>query len=82
MMVHIKVFPSVGLCDETQKLEVTLEEGSMSELQTLLQKRLGITLQKMESLMFLHNGRALDKYKDIVFRDGDELWLLPLLSGG
>ena len=92
MKVHIKIFPIVGICDQSQKLELPLEEGNLSEALALLEGRLGVNLGinsggihsacKIETLMFLHNGRRLDSRKDAVFRDGDQLWLLPLLSGG
>ena len=72
----------MGLCNQTQKLDVPLEEGSFSEVLAFLERRLSVSLEKLEKLMFLHNGRGLDKRKDVVLCDGDELWLLPLLSGG
>ena len=81
MNVHIKIFPIAGLCDETRKLELTLEEGSMNELLTNLREQFNVN-PKIEELMFLHNGRALNRRKNTVFRNGDELWLLPMLSGG
>ena len=81
MKVHIKIFPIVGICDQSQKLELPLEEGNLSEALALLEGRLGMNC-KIETLMFLHNGRALDCRKDAVFQDGDQLWLMPLLSGG
>ena len=82
MNVHIKVFPIAGLCDQTRRLELALENGSMGELQSLLHKELDLDMSKFETLMFMHNGRALDRRRDVVFDDGDELWLLPLLCGG
>ena len=94
MKVHIKVFTIAGLCNQSQKLELALENGSFSEMLIRLQGRLGANLgnnpdycsgdgsDKFEKLMFMHNGRALGKCKDVVFKDGDQLWLLPLLSGG
>ena len=82
MKVFVKVFPTAGLCDETRKLEIALEEGNMSELQTHLQERLDANPNKIEELMFVHNGRAMDKRKDVFFQDGDQLWLMPMLSGG
>ena len=81
MNVYIKIFPIAGLCDETRKLELTLEEGSMSEVLTNLREQFNVN-PKIEELMFLHNGRALNRHKNTVFRNGDELWLLPMLSGG
>ena len=82
MRMHIKIFPIAGLCDQQQELELSLEVGCMSELETLLQKRLSADLRKIEELMFLHNGYRLDKNEDVVFQDGDQLWLLPQISGG
>ena len=94
MKVHVKIFPIAGLCNQSQKLELALEEGHFSEMLMCLQGRLGANLDnnpddcsgdgfdKFEKLMFMHNGRALGKCKDVVFQDGDQLWLLPLLSGG
>ena len=82
MKVFIKVFPSAGVCDQTQKLEIALKDGSMGELRMSLQERLGVNPGKIEELMFVHNGRALDRRKETVFGDGDQLWLLPMLSGG
>ena len=82
MIVFIKIFPSVGVCNQTQKLEIALKNGSFCELLTLLEGKLNVSLEKLEKLMFVHNGRGLDRQKDVVLCDGDELWLLPLLSGG
>ena len=82
MKVLVKVFPAAGLCDQTQELEITLEEGSLSELLTLLQERLSVNPGKIEELMFVHNGRAMDRREDVLFQDGDQLWLMPMLSGG
>ena len=82
MKVHVKVFPTAGLCDETKKVDIDLEEGNMSELQLQLQEQLGASPHQIEGLMFLHNGFSLDKHKEVAFQDGDQLWLLPLLSGG
>ena len=84
MKVHVKVFPIAGVNDQSQKIEILLGEGSLSEALMHLQERLcpGSNPGKLEKLMFLHNGRYLDRHKDAVFQDGDELWLLPLLSGG
>ena len=82
MKVNVKVFPASGLCGETQKLQLALEEGSLSEVMIQVQERYGISADKLETLMFLHNGLALDKREDIEFKNGDELWILPLLSGG
>ena len=82
MKVHVKVFPIAGLCDRTKKLDIALEDGSMNELQACLRERLDVNNHKIETLMFLHNGHALDKQKDAVFKDGDQLWLMPVISGG
>ena len=82
MKVQVKIFPIAGLCDQKQELEISLEEGNMGELQMLLEKQLGVNPSVIKSLMFLHNGRALDVRADAVFADGDLLWLLPQISGG
>ena len=82
MKVHVKVFPIAGLSNKRQEFEVSLEEGSMSCLETHLEERLGVTPRNVKSLMFLHNGRGLDNRENAVFRDGDLLWLLPQISGG
>ena len=82
MKVHVKIFPAAGLCDKTQKMDVTLEEGDMGELETRLQERLGVNSGKIRDLMLLHNGCASDRRNDVIFRDGDQLWLMPVLSGG
>ena len=82
MNVHVKIFPIAGLSDKTQKLVLALKNGTMSELLAHLQEQLGVTLNKTKTIIFLHNGCALDRYKETVFKDGDQLWLLPLISGG
>ena len=83
MTVHIKLFPIAGICNQSQEMELALEEGKLGEALTKLYERLGVDLDvKLEKLMLLHNGRALDMRKNVVFQDGDRLWLLPLLSGG
>jgi len=82
MKMNVKVFPVTGLCNRTREMEVNLEEGSMSELLAHLQKQLDADLPETESLIFIHNGHGLDKCKNVVFQDKDQLWLLPILSGG
>ena len=82
MKVHIKVFPIAGLCSQSQNLDLALEQGSFNEMLMGLQSRLGVNQGKFVNLMFLHNGRALDRRNDVIFQDGDQLWLLPLISGG
>ena len=88
MMIFIKVFPIVGVCDQSQELEIPFENSKMSEVLTHLEKRVGFKLaDKYEKLMLLHNGQVLDidvlkRSQEVVFEDGDKLWLLPLLSGG
>ena len=82
MTVHVKIYPIAGLCDKTHEMELSLDGGSMSEVMPNLQKRFGVESLKTEALMFMHNGRALERNKDVAFQDGDDLWLLPLLSGG
>ena len=83
MTVHIKLFPIAGVCNQSQELELILEEGKLGEVLANLHERLGVNLAvKLEKLMLLHNGCALGNRKDVAFQDGDRLWLLPLLSGG
>ena len=82
MNVHIKIFPIAGLNNKKQELEIALEEGNLNEALNQLQERLGVNFREMKTLMFLHNGKGLVKHEDNVFREGDQLWLLPLLSGG
>ena len=83
MKIHVKVFPAAGLCNETRELEITLEkDGSMNELLSSLRDMIGINVDKIETLNFVQNGRLLNKHEDIVFRTGDNLWLLPQISGG
>ena len=82
MKVQVSVFPIAGLCNEKQEIELAMEEGNMGELETLLFNRLGVKLQKAEALMFMLNGRGLGRDEEVVFCDGDKLWLLPQISGG
>ena len=84
MIVYVKVFPIADICNQSQKLELLLKEGSFSELFNHLQERLGVDLNpdKPGKLMFLHNGSNLESRKEVVFKDGDQLWMLPMLSGG
>ena len=81
MKANIKVFPIAGLCEKSLKLEIALEKGTLDEIFEFLQGRFGENL-KTETLMLMHNGRRLDLNNNTVFKDGDQLWLLPLLSGG
>ena len=82
MIVQVKVLPVAGLCDQKQEMEIALEEGSMTELDARLEERLGVNPRTIKSLMFLHNGRGFDGLADVTFADGDQLWLLPQISGG
>ena len=86
LRVNVKIFPIAGLCEQRQDIELVLEEGSMNELEMLLFRKLNVNPGNVEAYMFLHNGRGLcsspDKYKDVVFQNGDQLWLLPQISGG
>ena len=82
MKVQVSVFPIAGLCSQKQEMELALEEGSMGELETLLFNRLGVKFRKAEALMLMLNGRGLDIHEEVVFCDGDQLWLLPQISGG
>ena len=82
MNIQIRIFPIAGLCNEKKELELALEKGNFYEAQARLEELLGISFRENKTLMFLHNGQGLDRNKDIVFREGDQLWLMPLLSGG
>ena len=82
MKVRVNIFPIAGLCDRKQELEIALEEGSIGELHTHLEDRLGVNPRTIKSLMFLYNGRALDERDNVALSDGDTLWLLPQISGG
>ena len=83
MKVNIKIFPIAGLSEQRREMEIALEEnGGMGELLARLQEQLDVNLQKIEALMFLHNGRGMDKSENVIFQDGDQLWLLPQISGG
>jgi len=82
MKVQVKIFPVAGLCDQKRELEITLEEGNMNELEVHLEERMGVNPRVIKSLMFLHNGRAMGEQENVVFKDGDLLWLLPQISGG
>ena len=87
MKIHVRIFPVAGLCDKTQELDILLEHGNLNGIlaylkEQLFQERMAADPGSIEKLMFLHNGHALDRKKDTVFKDGDELWLLPQLSGG
>jgi len=82
MKVHIRISPIAGFCEQRQEIEVVLKHGSKSEVETLLYNKLGVNPFNMEAIMFLLNGRGLEPREDVVFQDGDQLWLLPQLSGG
>jgi len=82
MKVHLKIFPIADLCEQRQEMEISLDEGSMGEVETFLLKRLGMNPDKIETIMFILNGCGLGSRKDVVLRDGDMLWLLPQISGG
>jgi len=82
MKVHVKIFPAAELCNQRRELEIDLDEGNGDEILEYLQKLLGVNLKEKKTLMFLHNGCGLERLENAVFQDGDQLWLLPLLSGG
>ena len=81
MKVSVKVFPITGVSDAAQELEITLSEGNLSELIAILQLRFRVDPHD-ESIMILHNGQALDSYADVILSNGDQLWMMPCLSGG
>ena len=86
MKIQIKIFPAAGICDKLREMKIDLDEGTFSELLLELNKELGEIFgadkETIKTLMFLHNGRALDTQREVFFKDKDELWLLPQLSGG
>ena len=82
MNVHIKVFPITGLSEQRQEMELTLEEGNMGELKSLLFDRLGRKPDNSQAYMFLLNGCGMEDWEKAAFRDGDRLWMLPQISGG
>ena len=84
MNIRVKIFPIAGICGRTQEEELFLEKGRVGEALELLRSRLGIDkdLRAIETLMLMHNGRVMDKSLDENLKEGDELWLLPPLSGG
>ena len=82
MRIKVKVFPGVGLCCQTQELEIPLGQGSLKEIIAFLEEQPDIGHLKSEKLLLLHNGSALDVQKDTAFLDGDTLWLTPRISGG
>ena len=82
MNVHVKIFPIAGLSEQRQEMELALEEGNMGELETLLFNRLGANPGNAEAYMFMLNGCGLDNWEEVVFRNGDQLWMLPQISGG
>ena len=82
MKVYIKIFPIAGLFNKRQELEIALENGGLNETLALLEEKLGVNFREIKTLMFLLNGYRLDDKKEVAFREGDQLWLLPLLSGG
>jgi len=82
MKVNIKIFPIAGLFNKKQELEIALENGDLNEALTRLQELLGVNFRENKTLMYLHNGYKLESQNDAVFQEGDQLWLLPILSGG
>jgi len=81
MSIHVKVFPIAGVCDAAQVMDVTLNEGCLSELMTILTRQLGTDPRK-QGIMILNNGQSLDVDADASLNDGDNLWVMPRLSGG
>ena len=80
--VHVIVYPIAGLCDVTRELDVALDEGGFRELSARLREQFGVTFREIKEIMFLHNGCGLDISEDTVFKDGDQLWLMPKILGG
>ena len=81
MTVQLKIFPIAGLCDATQEISVPLSEGNLNELMTHIRKKLNADPSD-NAIMFLHNGRGLESSEEAVLLDGDQMWLLPRISGG
>jgi len=79
--VKIKVFPLADVTDTAFETELTLTEGSLYECMTYLNKHFGTELREKE-IMILHNGHSLDIHMDAEVNDGDQVWVMPCLSGG
>jgi len=79
--VKIKVFPLADVVDASFETELTLTDGSLYECMTYLNTHFGTELREKD-IMILHNGQSLDIFANAVINDGDQLWVLPCLSGG
>jgi len=82
MKVHVKMFSIPGICEASREMEFALCEGDLKELLNLLQEEVGDAPLPLDNLLILHNGRALVKNENAQFSDGDDLWILPQISGG
>ena len=58
MKIIVKIFPIAGISDAAQEMEVTLTEGNLSEAIAYLNQRFNTDMLD-DSIMILHNGRAL-----------------------
>ena len=81
MIVNVKIYPIAGLNDSAKEKEVTLSEGCLSELLTILGQKLGDDLRN-HGVMILNNGHSLDIDEEATLTDGDKIWVMPRLSGG
>ena len=79
--VRIKVFPLADVTDAAFETELTMTEGNLFECMTFLNKHFGTELRE-KGIMILHNGQSLDIHADAEVSDGDQVWVLPRLSGG
>jgi len=82
MKVQVSVFPIAGTTEKKQELQITMEKGSLEEALARIEERLDINLPKIETLLLLRNGQGLNKNEELILKDGDQLWVLPQLSGG
>ena len=82
MKIQVSVFPIAGIAEKKREFELTMENSNLEETLVQIEERLGVNLPKIETLLLLHNGQGLNKNKELAFKDGDQLWVLPQISGG
>ena len=82
MKILVKIFPTAGLADKTIQMEIDLKAANISELLSVLHEKLGTDPAKIETLNFMHNGRMYTRHEDLILKDGDQIWLLPKITGG
>ena len=81
MKINVKIYPIAGLNEATQVMDAALDEGNLSELVTFLCRQLGADLREY-GVMILNNGQSLDIESNVILNDGDNIWVMPRLSGG